>query len=180
MSSVRAAVRKVLRRASRSAELARRLSEAEARLARQNERLTNQSTRLHRHRELIDEIKPTAWRAQTLMDILGAQIAGIEERLQNLTDKVEPISYDPTDDELDEARNLLAEVREEHRRIRVRFGVVTSYEERVRRLEAALAEEVAEAARLADEAARGGLLANAPTHGAVDLPADPPAAREAD
>ena len=54
----------------------------------------------------------------------------------------------------------------------LRFGAVTQYEERLRRLESALAEEIAMAAELAHEAAQHGALADAPTHGAVDLPDD--------
>ncbi len=50
---------------------------------------------------------------------------------------------------------------------------MTRYEERIRRLESALAEEMAAAAELAHQAAQHGALANAPTHGAVDIPEDP-------
>jgi hypothetical protein len=110
------------------------------------------------------------------IDIKGKNLATgkpIEERLQDLTDKVEAGSYDATEDEKAEARSLIEAVREEHQRIRVRFGAVTRYEERLRRLESALAEEMAAAAELAHQAALNGALANAPTHGAVDLPEDP-------
>ena len=118
-------------------------------------------------------MKPVAYRVQSLHEILAAQVGAIEERLQDLTDKVEAGGYDATDGEKAEARSLIEAVREEHQRIRVRFGAVTRYEERLRRLESALAEEMAAAAELAHQAALNGALANAPTHGAVDIPEDP-------
>ena len=120
-------------------------------------------------------MKPVAYRVQSLYEILAAQVGAIEERLQDLTDKVEAGGYDATDGEKAETRSLIEAVREEHQRIRVRFGAVTRYEERLRRLESALAEEMAAAAELAHQAALNGALANAPTHGAVDIPEDPAA-----
>ncbi len=175
MSRLRDRLRRRLRTSSGYDELAKRLATAEARLRRQDERLTRMRERLDRHKERLDVINPKAWQAATLLEVLAAQIGAIEERLQTLTDKVELRGDEPTDAEKAEARTLLEEVREEHRRIRVRFGVVTGYEERLRRLEAALAEEMAAAEELAREAALGGALANAPTQGAVDIPEDAPA-----
>jgi predicted nucleic acid-binding Zn-ribbon protein len=156
MSPIRAQVRRLLRRAIGYDKLAKRLRRIEARLDRQNERLNRQNERLNRQRERLDAIKPTMRRATTLLEVLAAQNAAIEERLQDLSDKVERRNYDATDDERAEARNLLDEVREEHRRIRVRFGVVTRYEERVRRLEAALAEEMDAAAQESTEESPSG------------------------
>lgn len=167
MTGVRARLRRRLRRSSGFDELAKRLARTEA-------RLTRQGKRLRRNKELLEEIKPAAHRAESLYEILAAQVGAIEERLSDLTEKVELGGFDATDGEKAETRNLLEEVREEHRRIRVRFGAVTRYEERLRRLESALAEEMAAAAELAQAAAQGGALANAPTHGAVDIPEDPP------
>jgi chromosome segregation ATPase len=173
MSRFRDGLRRLVRRASGYGELANRLVKAEARLQRHDRQLGRHVERLDRHKERLDAIKPTVWRAATLLDVLATQIAAIEERLQTLSDKLDLRGDEPTDDEKAQARSLLDEVREEHRRIRVRFGVVTRYEERIRRLESALAEEIAKAEELANEAARGGALANAPTHGAVDIPEDP-------
>jgi predicted nucleic acid-binding Zn-ribbon protein len=155
--------------------LERRLGKTEERLTRQGERLKRQGERLRRQRALLDRANRTARRTHSLFEILSGQIGGIEERLQNLTEKVELGRYDATDEEKAQARTLLEEIREEHRRIRVRFGVVARYEERVRRLESALAEEMAAAAVLAHDAATNGAVAYAPAHGAVDLPEDPPA-----
>ena len=166
-------MRRLVRRLGGYDELAKRLAKAEARLERHDGRLKRQAERLDRHKERLDSVNPAAWRAATLLDVLAAQIGAIEERLQSLADRVEFRGDDPTDAEKAQARTLLEEVREEHRRIRVRFGVVTRYEERIRRLESALAEEMAAAAELANQAARNGALANAPTSGAVDIPEDP-------
>jgi len=154
-----------------------RVARAEERLRSQAERLRRQNDRLQRQQKLIDEIRPTANRAHALFEILGSQLGSIEERLQQLTEKVELGRYDATEVERTEARTLLEEVRDEHRRVRVRFGAVTGYEERIRRLESALADEMAAATALAQEAAAAGLVADAPEHGAVRLPDEdePPA-----
>jgi chromosome segregation ATPase len=175
MTGVRTTLRRRLRRSSGVDELAKRLKKTDAKLARQGERLTTLGERLKRNKELLDEMRPVAYRVQSLYEILAAQVGAIEERLQDLTDKVEAASYEATDGEKVETRSLIEAVREEHQRIRVRFGAVTRYEERLRRLESALAEEMAAAAELAHQAALNGALANAPTHGAVDIPEDPAA-----
>jgi chromosome segregation ATPase len=169
-------LRRRLRRASGHDELAQRLAKVEATQKRQRERLNHFSEKLNQEKERFAETKLATLRAQILYEILSAQVGALEERLQNLTEKVELGAYDATDGEKAEARNLLAAVRDEHRRVRVRFGTITRYEERIRRLESALAEEMAAAAKLAREAAQNGALANAPTHGAVDIPEDPPPA----
>jgi hypothetical protein len=154
--------------------LAKRLAKTQATQTRLGQQLTHLTEQLRQQKESYAETKLAAWTAQSLYEILSAQVGAVEERLQTLTEKVEPGDYDATDEEKAAARNLLAEVRDEHRRIRVRFGTMTQYEERIRRLESALADEMAAAAALAEEAARHGALANAPRHGAVDLPEDPP------
>jgi chromosome segregation ATPase len=175
MTGVRTRLRRRLRKSSGVDKLAKRLAKTDAKLARQGERLATLGERVKRNRELLDEMKPVAYRVQSLLEILAAQVGAIEERLQDLTEKVEAGGIDATDGEKAETRSLIQEVREEHQRIRVRFGAVTRYEERLRRLESALAEEMAAAAELAHEAALHGALANAPTHGAVDLPEEPAA-----
>src|SRR3954451_5348868 len=170
MTGVRTAWRRRLRRSSGVDALAKRLAKTDSKLARQGERLSTLGERVKRNKEMLDEMKPVAYRVQSLYEILAAQVGAIEERLQDLTDKVESGSYDATEGEKAETRSLIEAVHEEHQRIRVRFGAVTRYEERLRRLESALAEEMAAAAELAHQAARNGALLDAPTHGGVDLP----------
>lgn len=69
---------------------------------------------------------------------LGFQFGSIEQRLgrieQQLTDGV----LVATDDDTAEARSILDEVRREHEQVRVRMQIISSYEERLRRVEAAL------------------------------------------
>jgi K+/H+ antiporter YhaU regulatory subunit KhtT len=104
-------------------------------------------------------------------------VGAIEVRLQDLSDKLGKGRFETNDEDTASARSLVEEIRDEHRRIRVRFGTMTLYEERIRRLESALAEEMAAAAELADQAAQHGALLDAPTQGAVDLPDDQPVTR---
>ena len=163
------AVRKRLRRSTRLELLEQRLAKSEARIKRQGARLTSLDERLRRQRALLDEVRPAAHRSRALYEILGAQVGSIEERLQALTEKVELGRFDATDDERAQARSLIEEIRDEHRRIRVRFGVVARYEERYagssRRSPRRWRPPPARA-----EAALHGALADAPTEGAVDLP----------
>ena len=147
-----------------------RLARVEDQLRSQGERLRSQRDRLDRQREALDEVSGAARRAPELFEILTSQVSAMEERLQGLLERVDLVSYDATGADQAEARSLIEEVREEHRRTRVKFGVVVSYEERLRRLEAALAEEMTAAAELAHEAALRGAVANAPTDGLVELP----------
>jgi uncharacterized coiled-coil protein SlyX len=172
LAGVRRRLRRRLRRASGHDALAKRVARTEATQTGHAERLARLEQKVRRHKELVADIKLTAYRAHSSYEILSAQVGALEERLQDLTEKVEVGTYDADDDERAAARSLVQEIRDEHRRIRVRFGTMTKYEERIRRLESALAEEMAAAADLARQAAEHGLLADAPTHGAVDLPED--------
>lgn len=174
LPGLRKRLRQRLRRASGHDQLAKRLAKTQAAQKRQAERLTRLSERLRLHQERFQETKLAAWKAESRYEILSAQVGALEERLQNLTEKVELGAYDATDEEKAEARSLVEEIRGEHRRIRVRFGTMTEYEERIRRLESAFAEEMAAAAELAHQAAQLGALADAPTLGAVDIPEDQP------
>jgi hypothetical protein len=148
----------------------RRLAAIERRLARTEARLKRQDERLRRQRQRLDATNRKAKHADGLVEILSSQLGGIEVRLQSLTELLDREPYAATDEEQTQARNLLEEIRDEHRRIRVRFGVVARYEERLRRLESALAEEMVAAAALAREAALNGVVAGTPSAGAVVLP----------
>lgn len=69
---------------------------------------------------------------------LTIQVGICEERLGRIEEQLgeEHLSTNP--DEEAEARSLLAEVRREHEQVRVRMQVIGQYEERLRRLEAAV------------------------------------------
>ncbi|HEX4697889.1 MAG TPA: hypothetical protein VH857_00855 [Actinomycetes bacterium] len=169
---VRRRLRKRLRKAGGYDQLIRRVTRAESAQARQADKLARLQDQVGRTKERLDDIKMTAYRAHSSYEILGAQVGAIEERLQDLAEKIDTGPYDADDEAEATARSLVEEIRVEHRRIRVRFGAVTQYEERLRRLESALAEEMAAAAELAHQAAQHGAFPDAPTHGAVDLPDD--------
>jgi chromosome segregation ATPase len=169
---VRGRLRRRLRRAGGYDELVQRVKKVERAQTRHAEKLAGLQERASRTRERVEEIKLTAYRADTSYEVLNAQVGAVEERLQDLAEKLDSGSYAMDNEGSAAARTLIDEIRDEHRRIRVRFGTVTQYEERIRRLESALAEEIAAAAELAQQAAQHGVLADAPTHGAVDLPDD--------
>ena len=169
---VRRRLRRRLRRAAGYDALVTRVAKTEAAQARQAEKLARLQDRVAKTKERVDEIKLTAYRAHSSYEILSAQVGAVEERLQDLADKLGAVPAVLDAESTASARSLVEEIREEHRRIRVRFGAMTQYEERLRRLESALAEEIVVAAELAHQAAQHGALADAPTHGAVDLPDD--------
>ena len=151
-------------------ELVRRLEKAEKKLQHHDRQFRARVNGWTSRSNGSTRQRPPA--AATLVEVLAAQIGAIEERLQKLSDKIES-GYDANRRRNGEARSLLHEVREEHRRIRVRFGAVTRYEERLRRLESALAEEMAAAEKLASEA-RGRSARERPDPWGGRHPQDPP------
>ncbi|HEY4315582.1 MAG TPA: hypothetical protein VGO19_08775 [Actinomycetes bacterium] len=177
LAGVRTRLRRRLRKVGGYDELVKRVAKTESAQARQAEKLARLQERFGRTKERIDQIKLTAFQANTSYEILNAQVGAIEVRLQDLSDKLGKGRFETNDEDTASARSLVEEIRDEHRRIRVRFGTMTLYEERIRRLESALAEEMAAAAELADQAAQHGALLDAPTQGAVDLPDDQPVTR---
>lgn len=82
----------------------------------------------------IEEIAAeSAWTANELRRI-APQTAALESRLADLAAAAEPpLSAD--DAELEASRQLLDEVRDEHRKVRVRLSGVTHFEDRLRKLE---------------------------------------------
>jgi septal ring factor EnvC (AmiA/AmiB activator) len=69
---------------------------------------------------------------------MAKQLAATETRLEWLRKRVDPEIFEGTSDEHAAARNLIDEVRREHDQIRVRFQVVSNYEERLSRVETIL------------------------------------------
>jgi chromosome segregation ATPase len=170
LGRVRTRLRRRLRRAGGYDQLVKRIAKTESAQARQAEKVARVEERIGRLRDRLDEVKLTAYRAHSSYEILNAQVGAIEVRLQDLAETLATGRFAADDEDTALARSLVEEIRDEHRRIRVRFGAVTQYEERLRRLESALAEEMAAAAELAHRAAANGALLDAPTQGAVDLP----------
>jgi uncharacterized coiled-coil protein SlyX len=108
------------------------------RIEEQAERLQRQAERLQRQSERIKVIEDSD--VVMAQPILASQLSTMEMRLEDLEVRHEK-APDSTEPERAEARNLLDEVRDEHRQVKARFGVVTRYEERVRRLERAIEPE---------------------------------------
>jgi chromosome segregation ATPase len=109
--------------------------------------VTKQASRLDRLNEVVtdlrEELKPLQ-RGDGLRNTdlrrMSSQLAAVEERLGKLDDQVHEPTGHLTDAETAEARRLIDEIRNEHEQIRVRMQVVSSYEERLRRVEIALLE----------------------------------------
>jgi predicted nucleic acid-binding Zn-ribbon protein len=125
--------------------MAQRLDNQADQLARHRERLDRQSHRLDTEKARVDEHKVKLAEQEkrlnamtTVYAVLEHQMASMETRMADLEARVEVTPLTATDAEQVEARALVDEVRDEHRRIRARFGAMSRFEERVRRLEQAL------------------------------------------
>lgn len=128
------------RRTHYSARVGRRADEpgTNERLENQRRRLDAQAERLERQHERLAAVEQQLGSLTTVYQVLEHQMASLEVRMDQLERAVVDDTPDSTDAERAEARGLVAEIREEHRRIRARFGVVARYEERLRRLEKVL------------------------------------------
>jgi len=82
----------------------------------------------------IEEIAiESAWTANEMRRI-APQTAAVESRLADLAAAAEPpLSAD--DAELEASRRLLDEVRDEHRKVRLRLSGITHFEDRLRKVE---------------------------------------------
>jgi septal ring factor EnvC (AmiA/AmiB activator) len=121
---------------------ATRLDTQRAELERQREQLDAQQERLDRQRQrlrqqsvLHDEITATLAGLNVAQKVVEQQLSAVETRLHRLVEAGDHTAVDAPGDEQATARSLLEQVREEHRLIRVRFGAISRYEERLRRLE---------------------------------------------
>jgi chromosome segregation ATPase len=114
------------------------LKQQRQRLDKAEQRLERQRTRMRRQVESDEAVKVGLSRLTAVYPVLEQQISSFETRLQQLLDATAGGGLEATDAERAEARRLLDEVQREHSQIRVRFGVISRYEERVRRLEAAI------------------------------------------
>ena len=66
------------------------------------------------------------------------QVGQVEERLGRIEERLRGESYVGDASDHAEARSLVAEIRREHERVRIRMQVIGQYEERLRRLEDAV------------------------------------------
>ena len=99
------------------------------------------STRSARELEKrIAELERTDAIRGTFAERLATQLAAVEERLGGLDERLADGTFVADDAGQAQARDLVAEVRREHAQVRARLQVVSAYEERIRRLEAVVAE----------------------------------------
>ena len=109
------------------------------------ERAERQNSRLKTLQETVRELKGTitpTMKAQHLREVDHGramhQLAALEDRVGRIEEKLGAENFETDDDSLREARSLVDTVRREHDQARVRFQIISSYEERMRRLEAAI------------------------------------------
>jgi DNA repair exonuclease SbcCD ATPase subunit len=91
-----------------------RVRRLEARAERQHERIA----------ELERELKR-----------VSPQLAALEERVEDLRQRLDLPDLDASDDDRAEARSLVEEIRREHAQVRARISAATVFEERLRVLE---------------------------------------------
>lgn len=71
----------------------------------------------------------------TEMRKVGPAVAALEARLEDQRQEAEPAPVVHDSADLEEARDLLAQMRREHEQIRARLSALARYEDRLRRLE---------------------------------------------
>jgi DNA repair exonuclease SbcCD ATPase subunit len=146
--------------------VAEQVQDQQGRLDTQHERLASQRQRLDKQREdikalradlrsqaqAVNEQKRAVAKLQAEMQPLKQadrlreidwgramhQLGALEVRVGRLEEAAGDGDLDFDDSALAEARSLVDAVRREHDQARVRFQVISSYEERMRRLEAAV------------------------------------------
>lgn len=162
----------------------RRLDRHQERLDGQRQRSDQPAYGLNRKREDLDarraSLRETLSRAGRMVataEVLASQMAGLENWPTDVAASSAPPPGGSPEGTNPSALAALVAAREEQARIRERFGAVTGYEDRIRRLEDALEFEAAEAAVWVDEAAGravGAAVENgrADGEGVLDPPAD--------
>jgi hypothetical protein len=68
------------------------------------------------------------------------QVGVLEERLGSLEERLGSGTFVADDQQMAEARDLVQAVRQEHQQVRVRMQIISHYEERLRRVEDAMAQ----------------------------------------
>jgi hypothetical protein len=66
---------------------------------------------------------------------IGPQLAALEGKVEDLRQALEATPHVDSDDDVREARTLVEGIRREHKQVRLRLSAVTTYEERLRRIE---------------------------------------------
>lgn len=106
-----------------------------ARLSVHWDRLERQARRISE----VERVSRTAAKEAELhvreMNRVAPQLAALESKVETLRQALEAGPRVDEVDDLRQARNIVDEVRREHERIRIRLSAVTTYEERLRRIE---------------------------------------------
>ncbi|MEJ7743912.1 MAG: hypothetical protein WKF73_16040 [Nocardioidaceae bacterium] len=130
-----------------------------SRLDEQDQRLADLSGRLDQFGERLDELThDNFWTAEDVRRV-APQVAALDMRLEDLRQSQSNVEGTP--EQMQQARNIVDEVRREHAQVRSRLTAVAWYEDRLRKLEDQLAslkaERVVEGtpSALAEEAAHG-------------------------
>lgn len=126
-------VQKLRQRSARLPRLRRRVENL-------GQRLRNQGASLREQRRMTSSLAGQMATLRTDFDRMANQIAATETRIEWVRERVDPEVFEGTTEERAQARQLIEEIRREHAQIRVRFQVVSNYEERLSRVENALAE----------------------------------------
>lgn len=131
-----------------------RIDRVEARLAEVTGHVEVHEQSRHEHwarmHELHDQVGLRVQRVTFDVDRLSPAVAALEVRAERLSSELADRSPDaPASDDGTTARDLLREARREHEQVRVRLSAIAAYEERLRRIESAVAEETASGAAAA-------------------------------
>jgi flagellar biosynthesis chaperone FliJ len=102
------------------------------RLATQNRRISRLEARLN---ERLPEAVGKANRTYAQLERLQPQLAAVEQRLEELRQRLDTRIDPGTTAEQQEAQRLVDVLRREHEQIRSRMSAITWYEERLRKLE---------------------------------------------
>lgn len=106
-------------------------------LAGMNDRLDSLERRLDEFGQRLDKIgHDNFWTAEEMRRV-APQVAALDSRLEDLRQGMHPVSGSV--EEIEQARNVLDEVRREHERVRARLTAVAWFEDRLRKLEDQLA-----------------------------------------
>jgi chromosome segregation ATPase len=123
-----------------AATIARQNTQLE-RLARQLEKLQGTVSQLRERSRPLEEEANTRFVQHSRMSV---QLGMLERRMGELEERLATGTVTGDDAAREEARGIVELVRREHEQVRIRLQLVSHYEERLRRIEAAI-ESIAEA-----------------------------------
>ncbi len=93
-------------------------------------------------RSFLDALREVRAQAVRISDVerelirIAPQLAALEQRVEDLRERLDDPAFEADDGQPAEARNLVDEVRAEHAKVRARISAAVVFEERLRVLEA--------------------------------------------